>query len=218
MKKHIISFVGGGGKTTLMYAFAEKCCGEGLRTLVTTTTHIARPQEKFLAENREEILQIWDRNSYAVVGHECDDGKLSMLSAEELNVYIDMADMALIEADGAKRLPCKVPASHEPVLLEKSDIVIGVMGMDALGRPLKEACFRWKEAAELLKAAPDTRITKEMMAAILTSEKGTKKSVGDREYYIALNKCDTLEICREGRAILAMLGEKGYITCRGQIV
>ena len=35
-----------------------------------------------------------------------------------------MADIVLIEADGAKRNPCKVPASHEPVIVAASDIVI----------------------------------------------------------------------------------------------
>ena len=53
------------------------------------------------------------------------------------------ADLTLIEADGARHLPCKAPAEHEPALLSSSDLVIGVTGLSALGQPLgKEMCIR----------------------------------------------------------------------------
>lgn len=55
--------------------------------------------------------------------------------------------MVLLEADGAKRMPCKVPAAHEPVLLPESDIVLTVAGLSALGRPLREVCFGWSRPA-----------------------------------------------------------------------
>lgn len=42
-KGHIVSFVGGGGKTTLMYAMAAHCVRKNWHVLVTTTTHIMRP-------------------------------------------------------------------------------------------------------------------------------------------------------------------------------
>ena len=39
-KGHIVSLVGGGGKTTLLYAMADHCARKGWQVLVTTTTHI----------------------------------------------------------------------------------------------------------------------------------------------------------------------------------
>ena len=42
-KGHVISLVGGGGKTTLLYAFARHCAAKGWRVLVSTTTHIRQP-------------------------------------------------------------------------------------------------------------------------------------------------------------------------------
>ena len=60
------------------------------------------------------------------------------------------ADLTLIEADGARHLPCKSPAEHEPALLSSSDLVIGVTGLSALGQPLGKGCFRAERAAELL--------------------------------------------------------------------
>ena len=41
-KGHVVSLVGGGGKTTLLYAFARHCAAKGWRVLVSTTTHIRR--------------------------------------------------------------------------------------------------------------------------------------------------------------------------------
>ena len=37
---HVISLVGGGGKTTLLYALARHYSAQGQRVLVSTTTHI----------------------------------------------------------------------------------------------------------------------------------------------------------------------------------
>lgn len=39
-KGHVISLVGGGGKTTLMYNLAAHCARKGWRVLAATTTHI----------------------------------------------------------------------------------------------------------------------------------------------------------------------------------
>ena len=45
-KKHIISLVGGGGKTTIMYELAEHFAEQGKRVVVLTTTHIWLPRAK----------------------------------------------------------------------------------------------------------------------------------------------------------------------------
>lgn len=37
-KGHIVSLVGGGGKTTLLYAMADHCAHKGWRVVVMTTT------------------------------------------------------------------------------------------------------------------------------------------------------------------------------------
>lgn len=42
----------------------------------------------------------------------------------------------LVEADGSRMLPVKAPASHEPAMPEGADIVLGLIGLDCLGRPM----------------------------------------------------------------------------------
>lgn len=207
-KGHIISIVGAGGKTTLMYRLAECFAGQGMRVLVTTTTHIFKPEGDKWAKNRKELQILWSQGMYAVMGKACGGGKLEGLPEQELVEYMQDADIVLIEADGAKGMPCKVPAEHEPVIWETSDIVIGVMGMSALGKPLQEVCFRKKEAKELLGVSETEQMSVELMAEILASDRGTRKNVGDREFYVVLNQCDCEERVREGEKIRHLLKEQ----------
>lgn len=89
-----------------------------------------------------------------MAGVPAEQGKLTALPLEQLTCWMAQADIVLLEADGAKRMPCKAPAAHEPVLLPESDVVLGVAGLYALGRPLREVCFRLEQACALLGAAP----------------------------------------------------------------
>ena len=56
----------------------------------------------------------------------------------------------VIEADGARCLPVKMPEAWEPVLHPQTDLFVGVIGLDALGQPLGKICFRRNLAAEFL--------------------------------------------------------------------
>lgn len=179
-KGHIISIVGAGGKTSLMYYLAELFALQGHNTLVTTTTHIYKPDKNY-AENNADVLSLWQKGKYAVVGKPCENGKLCM--PDDLEEYISMADTVLIEADGSKGMPLKVPDIHEPVIIDKSDIVVGVAGSYAIGKRLCDVCFRLDKAMELLGVEKEHIVTKEDVLKILNSDKGTKKDVGNRDYY-----------------------------------
>lgn len=208
-RNHVISFVGAGGKTTLMYTFAEQYRRKGYRVLVTTTTHILKPEKAIYAENTEEVEKLWEQGKIAVVGEQepLQKNPQKLRSPEEgwLRQLICMADAVLVEADGAKRMPCKVPNDTEPVLLPESDIVVGVMGLDAVGQTLKKACFRLEEAVKLLGEKEEFVITEEAAAQILLSDRGTRKLVGDRAYYVVLNKCDTRERKKSGEKIMRLM-------------
>lgn len=49
---HIVSLVGGGGKTTLLYQMSAHCARKGWRVLASTTTHIRCPQDGHWARMR----------------------------------------------------------------------------------------------------------------------------------------------------------------------
>ena len=189
-KKHIVSLVGAGGKTTVMYQLAQHFVSLGKKVLVSTTTHIFQPACNF-AQNIAEVEVLWKGGSCAVVGNiEAGTGKLTQLPTDVFETYSAIADLVLIEADGAKHFPCKAPDENEPVLLPASDTVIAVMGLDALQQPISEVCFRLEKVQEVLGVMPEHCLTEEDVVKLLLSEQGAFKNVGQRNYFIVLNKCD----------------------------
>ena len=206
-KGHVISLVGGGGKTTLLYAFARHCAAKGWRARVRTPPPNRPPRENHPAAEAA-LAPLPAAGQYAVAGVPAEQGKLTALPSEQLTRWMAQADMVLLEADGAKRLPCKVPAAHEPVLLPESDIVLAVAGLSALGRPLREVCFRLEQACALLCAAPETLLTPELLARLLASEQGGRKLVRDRRFSVVLNQADDPARIAAGEQTLALLREK----------
>lgn len=197
-KKHNICLVGGGGKTTVMYELAAAWAACGRKVLVLTSTHILQPADGSFAADAVVVHNLWQQGRYAVIGTpELATGKLTAPPQEVYENLQLQADVILCEADGSRHLPCKAPAEHEPVLLPDSDIVLAVTGMDALGRPLAQACQRPQLAAELLDCSLDSVIDEQMLTALLLSEQGARKNVGARAYYIVLNKCDLLKAAQQ---------------------
>lgn len=207
-KGHVVSLVGGGGKTTLLYAMASHCAQKGWRVLVSTTTHILRPENWLWAKTDAEIQKLWARGSYAVVGSPAPKGKLTAPPEADLAHWMAQADAVFLEADGAKHFPCKAPAEQEPVLLPQSDIVLAVAGLSALGHPLKECCFRLEQACMLLGVPPEACLTPELLAQLLASEQGSRKRVGSRAFYAVLNQADTPQRQLLGKQTLCVLQER----------
>lgn len=204
-KGHVVSLVGGGGKTTLLHAMAAHCTRKGWRVLASTTTHIQRPAEQLLAQNELQLKALWAAGKYAVAGTPAPGGKLTQ--PPQLENWMAQAEAVFLEADGAKHLPCKAPAAHEPVLLPESDVILAVAGCSALGRPLQEVCFRLKEACTLLQVPPETCLTPELLAKLLASEQGGRKSVAGRRFYVILNQADTSARCAAGERTRQLLQE-----------
>lgn len=218
----VISFVGAGGKTSLMYHLADELAGLSKRVIVTTSTHIAFPEKKKVicpenlsCMNKDSWEEVWNElrtaggmgtggapeileeseelPGYLVVGRPAVQGKLKGFDVWEIGKLLDFTDFLLIEADGAKRLPLKVPAKHEPVIIPETDFVVACAGLDCVNQPLESSCFRFKEAELLLGKPGSLGITAKDVAAIMTSEAGSRKQVGDRDYCVVLNKADNQE-------------------------
>ena len=213
-KKHIISLVGGGGKTTIMYELAGVFAKQGKKVVCMTTTHILKHKqcyfdfqqghceifstiansEPIYANSFRALEALWQQGKYAVVGEEeTNSSKLVLPAPSMLKNILQSSELVLIESDGAKHLPCKLPAHHEPVLLQESDIVVAVVGLDALGKSLDEVCFRWQLGEKIFASSCNSLMDEPKLTQLLLSEQGARKNVGNRDFYIALNKCDLVE-------------------------
>lgn len=212
----VIALVGAGGKTTLMYALAERSRALGRSTLATTTTHIFRPQGPENCRDLGQCQARWRQGEYAVWGTEGPAGKLGALSPEDFSTALAAADQVLVEADGARRMACKAPAAHEPQIPAQAGLVVAVAGLTALGRSVAEGCFRPEWVCALLGCSMDHILTPAGLARLLASEAGGRKGVGGRAYWAVLNQCDGPRQMDQGLEVLKALahqGVQGALTC-----
>lgn len=186
-----ISLVGAGGKTTFLYLLAQEAARRRFRTAVSTTTHIYYPtaaQSPFTVtgQNLQEIGKALETCCLVTVGTPAENGKLSAPPEAIFQYLQGAAEIILLESDGSKCLPIKVPRKGEPVL-RNPQIVLAVCGVSCLGHPLKEICHRAELAEELLHVTGDHCVTPEDMAKILFHSYGKN---GDKVIFV-LNQADT---------------------------
>ncbi len=205
---HVISLVGGGGKSSLQAYLARCCAARSMKTAAATTTKIRRPAR--FCRTIAECRACWTAGECAVCGVPYGENKLSAPDEATLAALLDEADAIVIEADGAHGLPCKAPAEHEPVILPQSDVVIAVLGLDALGQPVESVCHRPQQVCALLGCDMQHRLTCDDAAALLLSQRGARKGVGSRAFYAVLNKCDDAQRLAQGMEILRILRAHGH--------
>ena len=80
---HIVSLVGAGGKTTMLYLMAQKAASFGKRVLVTTTTHIMVPPDAVMAWDVRRVHELWEKGVVDAV-HANDHVKVYLTGQEEL--------------------------------------------------------------------------------------------------------------------------------------
>ena len=165
----IITLTGGGPKTSLMNTLGKEFASHGYPTLLTTTTHIMKPD--FLSD--ESYIENEDLGQLANIFTNLKKNTLPLaalgIPEKVVNSNIKwrspssdfcekIAEFSkkfstknpykflkiLCEGDGSKRLPIKLPKDGEPVFFPKTDTVIGVIGLSCLGKPIKETLFRYE--------------------------------------------------------------------------
>ena len=166
----VTAIIGGGGKTTLMECLAAELSAQA-RVIVCTTTHIYPEQNMpcLVSPTESEVAAALARTRCVCVGSVSESGKLS---APELpfRTLCAMADYVIVEADGAKRLPLKAHASHEPVSPPEANQTILVVGASGFGKPMRESVHRAPIAAQALGVDEDTAVTPELWAEFLKLE------------------------------------------------
>ena len=154
----ITAIVGAGGKTTLLHELAEKYIKEGKSVFVTTTTHMLIEPDTLLTDDPEEIKASLIREGYAMAGIKTGE-KITSLSQCTYEHVCEYADEVLVEADGAKHFPLKIPNENEPVIPENAERIIVVCGMHSLGKPAHETIFRLDTAKDTFGITGNTLIT-----------------------------------------------------------
>ena len=126
---YVISLTGGGGKTSLIRRLAWEGMEQGLKVFVTTTTHMAVPLRLgVFSGSGQDVKEMLDREHAVVAGQTNGAGKISYMGDGAYGSLCPLADLVLVEADGAKRLPLKVPRGNEPIIPDNTDLTLEDMG------------------------------------------------------------------------------------------
>lgn len=213
-RKSVISAAGAGGKTSTILQLAKEYEEKQQPAIVTTTTHMMMPEECPLSESNEELFfERLMKKKTTWAGTACGDGKFTWPGDCFWRQILRSGVPVLVEADGAKGKPVKVPADHEPVIPKETGMVLYVFGMDAVGQKIGEVCHRGQAAAGLLGKTMDSKLLCEDIAALALHKEGGMKGVKDSmEYHIVLNKTEGSHMAY-GRKIAGLIEQKSKIPC-----
>ncbi len=183
-----LALVGAGGKTTAMFQLARQ-----FYPLVFTsaTTHLGAWQ---LAQADQQYLASSPADIDALAQHRLDGVVLVSGPVDETTqraAGLDPETLArlwqaaqergaplLVEADGARGLPLKAPAPHEPAIPPFAGSVLVVAGLAGLGQALDAAhVHRPERFAELAGLPAGSPITPDGLARVLLSEQVGLKGI-----------------------------------------
>jgi probable selenium-dependent hydroxylase accessory protein YqeC len=212
----VVTLVGAGGKTTLMFALARRLASQQRPVLTTTTTKIQLPPQHqsphlLEVEHAADLLYRLDRldtipaHLTALAPEAAQPGKRKGLAPAEIDILSASGRFRwiIVEGDGAARKPLKAPAEHEPVIPASCTHVIVLAGLDGIGRPLDDSSVhRAALFAKLSGLTPGEAVTPEALAKVLTHPLGGRKGVpGEARMTLFLNKADRWSWQPEAQAV-----------------
>ena len=219
----VISLVGGGGKTTLMFALAHELEATGERVVSTTTTKILEPSdsETFLILEPDEekmlarlISELEEHRHITLATERLPSGKLNGISPEMVTRLAELKSVpyVIVEADGAAQKPIKAPNATEPVISESVSLVVPVVGIDALGcRLAGDNVFRPEIASRLTGLSPGGTISVDTIATLITHPQGIIKGSPAHARIIPLiNKVDLVQDLSSAEDVASKILEKGH--------
>ena len=170
-----VAVSGCGGKTSLINAFA-RAAAVNMSVLITPTTKILpeRTEGISLAATREECLAHLPVKGIQYLGLlNGGTGKLEALAPDDLAAIVTRYDLALMEADGSRGLPCKGWTERDPVIPGFATHTLGVVSINAVGlRASEENIFRLDEFLKLTGMRIGEPVTVRALATMTASLNG----------------------------------------------
>ncbi len=180
-KREVISLVGGGGKTTLMFALGQALPLHRKGIVLTTTTKIWEPAASphftlFLSDQFLEMKKWVEENGdkvpcLLIAQRRLESGKLQGILPQWIEEFESLKGIStiVIEADGAAGRSLKAPREGEPVVPQNTSLLVPVVGIDVLGCPLEERyVFRSEIAARLLNLSIGSEVTERIICTLLS--------------------------------------------------
>ena len=243
--RELVALVGGGGKTSLLFALAEELHRGKKRVVTSTTTKVGyreahrSPCVVFtgsVASWKDTLREGLQNHGHVFLAREpLDSGKIDGISPSLVNeIYQDEGiDYIIIEADGSSGRPVKVPADHEPVIPSSSTKVVAMLGLEAIGAQMgPEVVFREDLFSKLTGLELGERLTPIVLAGLfLKPERLFKGAPSSAKKMVFLNKRDLLSENKEAEelaglileselnlvehVVIGSILERNYVVCSG---
>ena len=192
----LVAVVGGGGKSSLLFALAECLSG---RVLLSTTTRIFAAQMDRAPAVCTTADEGWQDELERVAGNLLIVGRVEGERAGGVPPELPAkwlarpdVDWVVVEADGSRMLPVKAPAEHEPVVPERTTLLVCVVGIDALAEPIERVAHRPERVAGITGLGLSQHLTPEALAELLTSPHGGLKGAPDgARVAVLINKVES---------------------------
>jgi len=192
----VVSIVGAGGKTSLMFRLAHEARARDMKVLVTTSTRIVVPEP-----SEYDVLDLSGRlfldQTIAVPGvyvgglPDSLPGKMCGIRRDLPARLRQQFDLVLIEADGAACKPLKGWRNGEPVIDEATSCTIGVLDIQTIGTIVSEqAIHRLEIFCRLTGAEPGEMISIGHLLRIICHDDGLFSQALGREI-LFLNKVES---------------------------
>ncbi len=219
----LVSLVGGGGKTSLMIALAQALVANGRAAIVTTTTRIFTSQLALapVALTEEEasprrLQETLAQHGWCMVVGRLNGEKAQGVAVERPAQWLAQpgVDVVLVEADGSRMRPFKVPADHEPVVPPETTLLIPVVGVQAVNGRIATAAHRPERVVSLAQSLKppgvrsvtlNSRLTTTLIAQLLTHPQGGLKDAPAAARVIPfVNQIETAVHFKQARQIAAL--------------
>lgn len=193
-RRSLVALVGGGGKTTLLFALGRQLPA---RTLLTTTTRMGCDRTDgfpcLIGPSDASLAAALDRDGIVLAWLATDERNALGFPPSEVDRWFAArtADHIIVEADGARRRPFTAPAPWEPPIPAASTHVVACIGAAALGYVIADRVHRPLRVAAAAGCSPYERLTPPRAAEALTSPVGMKKNVGEQaRFTVAVTGAD----------------------------
>lgn len=229
----VISLVGAGGKTALMFRLARELASGGDRVLTTTTTKIRLPMRRqssvvMVSDSVEHFLQ---RASVVLKGipHITAAQRVVHFQHKLLGFHPRTIDRIwqsgvfrwiIVEADGAAGKALKAPAAHEPVIPNSTSWMLGIVGLTVVGKPLNTRwVFRPQLVSNLTGLAPEAVISASAVAKMCLDKNGLMKDApAQAKRFIFLNQAESQKCLADGKKIALLLTSYARALLNGVII
>lgn len=220
----MIGFIGGGGKTGLMYLWACSLKSAGYPVIVTTTTKLSSNPRADTLYHRAPDLDA----ARLLCDQSATSGSIPTLYSTLLtNVHkldglpTEWLDSLrrefpqlffLVECDGSAGRSLKGHLPHEPVVPACTDLWVPVFGLDAIGQPVSDLWVHRQDSfCRLTGAKKEERITESHLLSLLLHPGGyLDKAPAKIAILPFLNKAETAAAWESGLNVAQRILAAGH--------